>query len=1104
MSSFYVETESVSKGGREVASVAVMSGSNLLMGRRKDSGKWTLPGGGLEPGEKPEEGAKRELFEEAGVRVGRLRYLGSRRVKGVPDNDLIMVHAFLVHQHGKATVRNDPDKEVSRWSWIDVSNGLPKAVEDELHSPRNVVLMMMGIQKEPKPSLVIRSDLGPIDLSKMYGGGVGEASDSEFGTYSGGGGKKPGGPGSRGGKVIGRTRSGKPIYESASHSGHNSFFAEEHLQAAEAHKHHAGNLLEHMKGNLHGNTSNFKTLMGKIEAHMTEADEHRKKAETAPKAPRKKGEPAKKEYRYAASVFDDSDILKALKEVQDEIITPKNEMVKEHEHLVAVLESPSHEDDKVEAKKQAAELEEYKKKSFVVKAGLGGSPRPGHKYLRRYRRNDRWVYVYREPEGDTRELNEEAMQLLHHLAVHGDEDATYLLNNLKEKAADEVLDRELNGTERHDVVQMLRNSLDQNVFRHLNQHTTSPFHQTLTRNRVTLDSVMSQVRGQTLRGLLTSYHNALRDVDRAHSTLQITSSQNTNARGAGGYANLAYNRALQALETRTAFLPARYSEVHRRGTQNGSNELEPFVNTQEMREAAERQERERQAAEAERERQAAEERERIMGEYRTKMTGAIIDQLAPGIRVSPDQIATIHRALKNMFGGNVPTREQWPYDFSQHGYKVKISHVDANDNTISFTLNATNAAGEQVTRSWRRSWRNNGGHPAIYNALLETNPSVRGTGPEIGELINKAQNKLMQETDPDHGQIEVFAAMTVGGYNWANQGFRFDQASGDRGVVLMQFKNFLAEHGIRLTDEELSHFKEPCHFAAFHDGKFYEVHTSDALALKPDQVAHGTLDGKPGGKPLTPSEVSAGRTNRMLVHLGKKFLLGKSWHGISRASEQNDRNEAWRFFQIYRRMKVDSWKVLNDRYKAAVEAVQQGQRTMTPEQRATAISSYNPYTRRGSYRRRRSSTVRRPNRFRDWTPTQQRAWLDRNRDQLSSAQYDSAWEVMRGARHRVDMANRALQAFVNDGVVTAPPMPLNEMDETTLRHYIHGEYDYSTRTQTSQGVMNELRAHYGEGDNATFNRHFREIRFYQDELINARRARIAAEARPAGQQRATG
>ena len=40
---------------------------------------------------------------------------------------------------------------------------------------------------------------------------------------------------------------------------------------------------------------------------------------------------------------------------------PTRELIAEHERLVQVLQSPSHEDDKAEAKKQAVELEEMKK-----------------------------------------------------------------------------------------------------------------------------------------------------------------------------------------------------------------------------------------------------------------------------------------------------------------------------------------------------------------------------------------------------------------------------------------------------------------------------------------------------------------------------------------------------------------------------------------------------------------------------------------------------------------------------------------------------------------------------------------------------------------------
>lgn len=47
---------------------------------------------------------------------------------------------------------------------------------------------------------------------------------------------KASGEGSRGGKVIGRTRSGKPIYDSAGHSDHASFDSKDHLDAHRIHR----------------------------------------------------------------------------------------------------------------------------------------------------------------------------------------------------------------------------------------------------------------------------------------------------------------------------------------------------------------------------------------------------------------------------------------------------------------------------------------------------------------------------------------------------------------------------------------------------------------------------------------------------------------------------------------------------------------------------------------------------------------------------------------------------------------------------------------------------------------------------------------------------
>lgn len=68
--------------------------------------------------------------------------------------------------------------------------------------------------------------------------------------------KASGGEGSRGGKVIGHTKSGKAIYDHFGHSGHNGFTSDEHRDAAERHSaighKHAGieaayNVLHHQE-----------------------------------------------------------------------------------------------------------------------------------------------------------------------------------------------------------------------------------------------------------------------------------------------------------------------------------------------------------------------------------------------------------------------------------------------------------------------------------------------------------------------------------------------------------------------------------------------------------------------------------------------------------------------------------------------------------------------------------------------------------------------------------------------------------------------------------------------------------------------------------------
>ncbi len=93
---------------RPRASAAVLRDDRILMVRYLDQ-FWTLPGGGVEPGEEWEDAAVRELREEAGISGGVVREL-YRRTYGQGSEV-----CFLVQSDGEPAVTNDPDITAVRW-----------------------------------------------------------------------------------------------------------------------------------------------------------------------------------------------------------------------------------------------------------------------------------------------------------------------------------------------------------------------------------------------------------------------------------------------------------------------------------------------------------------------------------------------------------------------------------------------------------------------------------------------------------------------------------------------------------------------------------------------------------------------------------------------------------------------------------------------------------------------------------------------------------------------------------------------------------------------------------------------------------------------------
>lgn len=140
---------------KRVALVAAFRDGMLLLGKRNDSGKWTVPGGSLNEGEDPVEGAKRELREETGLEPDSELVLVDERTLG---DTKLYTYECEVDEDGVPSGADDPDSECSVWAFFDISDGIPKAVAENMAGPKdpekNVTASLYGLAKSEVSDLM--------------------------------------------------------------------------------------------------------------------------------------------------------------------------------------------------------------------------------------------------------------------------------------------------------------------------------------------------------------------------------------------------------------------------------------------------------------------------------------------------------------------------------------------------------------------------------------------------------------------------------------------------------------------------------------------------------------------------------------------------------------------------------------------------------------------------------------------------------------------------------------------------------------------------------------------------------------------------------------
>lgn len=114
----------------------------LLMIKAKESGKWSIPSGGIEGGESPEQACMREVWEETGFTV---QVIGSIHTKKtvIKDYDVITYYFSCKLIKGQI-LYHDPDDAIEEIAW--------KTERDLLHLqleyPEDLELLLSHVNRK--------------------------------------------------------------------------------------------------------------------------------------------------------------------------------------------------------------------------------------------------------------------------------------------------------------------------------------------------------------------------------------------------------------------------------------------------------------------------------------------------------------------------------------------------------------------------------------------------------------------------------------------------------------------------------------------------------------------------------------------------------------------------------------------------------------------------------------------------------------------------------------------------------------------------------------------------------------------------------------------
>ena len=144
-----------------VGLIIVNTYGKVLICKRKNSNQWQFPQGGIDEGESPIEAAKREIFEEVGIKPSKIKVLGkikdwvkyeipkelakkSFKKKGIVGQKQKWF-IFKIKSEACISFVNDPDNEFDDFAWVSYWRPIALIVSFKNEVYRNVLAELLPI-----------------------------------------------------------------------------------------------------------------------------------------------------------------------------------------------------------------------------------------------------------------------------------------------------------------------------------------------------------------------------------------------------------------------------------------------------------------------------------------------------------------------------------------------------------------------------------------------------------------------------------------------------------------------------------------------------------------------------------------------------------------------------------------------------------------------------------------------------------------------------------------------------------------------------------------------------------------------------------------------